>query len=79
MILYIHEYLNVYNAKECLDSGNYILKMLAVLDRRVGKRTIRRLADGIADEPGWLRKFIILRAEGERMRLRPSKVENGGL
>lgn len=79
MMLYIHEYLNVYNAKECLDSGNYILKMLAVLDRRVGKRTIRRLADGIADEPEWLRKFIILRAEGEGMRLRPSKEENSGL
>ena len=42
MMRFIHEYLNVLSVKECLDSGNYILKMLAVLDRRVGKRTIKK-------------------------------------
>ncbi|HBA49418.1 MAG TPA: hypothetical protein DCZ91_16805 [Lachnospiraceae bacterium] len=65
MMWHIHEYLNVYNVKECLDSGNYILKMLAVLDRRIGKRTIKQLADNIMNEPEWFRKFIILRAESE--------------
>lgn len=76
MMLYIHEYLNVYSVKECLDSGNYILKMLAVLDRRIGKRTIKRLVDNIANEPEWFRKFIVLRAESEGMHFRPSEEEN---
>lgn len=62
---YIHEYLNEYNVKECLDSKNYILKMLAVLDRRIGKRTVKQLVDNISNEPEWFRKFIILRAESE--------------
>lgn len=61
----VHEYLNVLSIKECLDSGNYILKMFAVLDRRAGKRTIKRLADNISNEPEWFRKYIILRAESE--------------
>ena len=64
-MFYIHEYLNEYNVKECLDSKNYILKMLAVLDRRIGKRTVKQLVDNISNETEWFRKFIILRAESE--------------
>ena len=41
IMLCIHKYLNVYSARECLDSGNYILKLMAVLDRRIGKRTVK--------------------------------------
>lgn len=67
MMLHIHEYLNGYSIKECLNSRSYILRMLAVLDRRVGKRTVKRLADNISDEPEWFRKFIILRAESENI------------
>lgn len=70
IMLYIHKYLNVYSVRECLDSGNYILKMLAVLDRRIGKRTVKQLADNISDEPEWFRKFILLRAESEGIRCR---------
>lgn len=65
MMWLIHEYLNVLNVKECLNNENYILKMLAVLDRRVGKRTIKQLVDNIPNEPEWFRKYIILRAESE--------------
>ncbi|WP_304975276.1 hypothetical protein [uncultured Acetatifactor sp.] len=79
MMLYIHRYLNVYNVKECLDSGNYILKMLAVLDRRIGKRTIKQLVDDITDEPEWIRKFIVLRAESEGIYFRQSKQEDGNM
>lgn len=79
MMLCIHEYLNVYNVKACLDSGNYILKMLAVLDRRIGKRTIKQLVDDITGEPEWIRKFIVLRAESEGIYFRPSKGENDRL
>lgn len=65
MMTYIHLYLNKYSVKKCLDSKNYILKMLAVLDRRIGKRTVKQLVDNISNEPEWFRKFIILRAESE--------------
>lgn len=65
MMRHIHEYLNVLSVKECLDGENYILKMLAVFDRRVGKRTIKKLIDNIPNEPEWFRKYIILRAENE--------------
>lgn len=79
MMRYIHEYLNVYNVKECLESGNYILKMMAVLDRRIGKRTIKRLVDNINNEPEWFRKFIVLRMESEGIYFRPSEKENGNM
>lgn len=79
IMLYIHKYLNVYSVRECLDSRNYILKMLAVLDRRIGKRTIKQLVDDITDEPEWIRKFIVLRAESEGIYFRLSKEENGRL
>lgn len=65
IMLHIHKYLNVYSVRECLDSGNYILKLLVVLDRRIGKRTVKRLADNISNEPEWFQKFVLLRAESE--------------
>lgn len=66
----IHKHLNVYNVRECLDSGNYILKLLAVLDRRIGKQTVKKLADNISNEPEWFQKFILLRAESEGIHCR---------
>jgi len=65
MMRHIHEYLNEYSVKECLDSENYALRMLAVLDRRIGKRTIEKLLNNISNEPEWFQKFIVLRAESE--------------
>lgn len=43
IMLCIHEYLNAYSVRECLNSGKYVLKLLAVLDRRIGKRTVKQL------------------------------------
>lgn len=61
----IHLYLNRYRIEECLKSGDYFLYLLAILDRRVGKRRIKKIYQGIESEPEWIRKFIILRAEAE--------------
>ncbi len=41
------------------------MRMFAVLDRRVGKRRLVRLADRIADEPEWLRTFYLIRLRAE--------------
>lgn len=62
---YVHQYLNVYSLTDCLESGNYFLYMLAILDRRLGKRRLHEILDHLEQEPVWIRKYILLRAKGE--------------
>lgn len=50
---------------ESLFSENPIVRMFAVLDRRVGKRTLDKLKDGISEQPDWLRFFYLLRIEAD--------------
>ncbi|MEA4933577.1 MAG: hypothetical protein VB071_08395 [Lawsonibacter sp.] len=49
--------------RDALESENYIIKMLAIMDKRVGQRTLSKIA---ADEvylqyPEWVRQFYELR------------------
>ncbi len=44
-----------------LSSDNPIVRMFAVLDRRVGKRTLEKLKDEIDRQPEWLQFFYRLR------------------
>ncbi len=46
-----------------LESENYIIKILAIMDRRIGKRTLLRIADEKEYEkyPAWVRQFYELR------------------
>ncbi len=44
-----------------LASDNPIVRMFAVLDRRVGKRTLEKLKDEIDRQPEWLQYFYRLR------------------
>ena len=62
---YIHQFLNVLSIDEAISHENYFIRLLAVLDARLGKRRIKALADNIDNEPEWFRKWILLR-EGER-------------
>ncbi len=49
-----------------LVSDNPLVRALAVLDRRVGKRRLKRLAEqGFAEEPAWVRDLFRLRLEAE--------------
>ena len=50
-----------------LASDNPIVRMFAVLDRRVGKRTLEKLKENIANQPEWLRFFYDLRLSAEGM------------
>ena len=59
---YVHQYLNVLSIEEAITHENYFIRLLAVLDARLGKRKIRELADNIDNEPEWFRKWILLRA-----------------
>lgn len=64
---YIHEFLNVISVDECLSGKNYFHYLLSLLDRRVGKRRIKTILENINNEPEWIRRFIILRAEAEKI------------
>ena len=46
-------------------SQNPLIRMFAVLDRRVGKRTLRKLRDEIEEQPTWLQQFYQLRISAE--------------
>jgi len=70
---YIHPYLNELSINEALTHDNYFIRLLAVLDSRIGKRRLRPLLDNIDNEPEWFRKWIRLRCEAEGL---CGKVEN---
>lgn len=63
------EALTVYRAQEIqksLSSENPLVRMFAVLDRRVGKRSLEKLKETLPNQPAWLRDIYGLRlcAEG---------------
>jgi hypothetical protein len=58
---YVHDFLNVLSIEESIESDNYFIRMLALLDSRLGKRRIRKMAQYIDQEPEWFRKWIRLR------------------
>lgn len=53
--------------KSSLESDNQIVRMFAILDRRVGKRTLEKLAGGVNNQPEWLKFFYTLRLEAENI------------
>ena len=59
---FVHQYLNVLSIEESISHENYFIRLLAVLDARLGKRKIKELVDNIDNEPEWFRKWILLRA-----------------
>ncbi len=50
---------------ESLNSQNPMVRLFAIVDRRVGKRTLQRLADTVEDQPEWLRCFYQARLVAE--------------
>ena len=44
-------------------SGNPIVRMFAIVDRRVGARTLEKLRGTIPDQPEWLRRLYEVRIE----------------
>ena len=64
------EALEVYRNQSVQDSvysQNPIVRMFAVLDRRIGKRTLTKLHETIEEQPEWLRKFYLLRLHSENI------------
>lgn len=51
--------------KKALYNDNYIVKIFAILDRRIGKRTLRKIKENKAYQnyPSWVKQFYDLRLE----------------
>lgn len=60
----ISEYLQL-DIQAALRSENELVRLFAVLDRRVGKRTLERLEEELEQQPEWLRFFYHLRLDAE--------------
>ena len=48
-----------------LHSDNYILRIFAYMDRRVGKRTLLKIKDEVEALPEWVGQFYRIRCEAE--------------
>lgn len=57
------------NIQDVIYSDNEVVRMFAVLDRRIGKRTLMKLKEQIDKQPEWLRFFYKLRLEAEGIEL----------
>lgn len=53
---------------DSLFSSNPIQRMFAIVDRRVGKRTLQKLLDTVMDQPEWLQKLYLARLNVEEIR-----------
>lgn len=60
---YVHEYLNELSIEDAINNDNYFIRLLAVLDARLGKRKVKALVDNINNEPEWFKRWILLRAD----------------
>lgn len=64
------EALEIYRNQDIQDSihsANPLVRMFAVLDRRIGKRTLIKICDTLDKQPEWLRQFYELRFEAEKL------------
>ena len=48
-------------------SENPIIRMFAIMDRRIGKRTLRKLVELVDIQPEWLQFFYKLRLDSEKI------------
>jgi len=54
---------------DALRSDNYLLRVFAYLDRRVGKRTLVKIKEGTEVLPEWVRQFYRIRCAAEGLHL----------
>lgn len=52
--------------QDSIASPNPLVRMFAVLDRRIGKRTLTKLYETVEEQPEWLRQFYLLRLDAEK-------------
>ena len=50
---------------QSIASENPIIRMFAIVDRRIGKRRLERLKDEVDQQPKWLRLLYVARLQAE--------------
>lgn len=60
----VNEYLNS-SIEELLKSDNVLIKILVLLDRRIGKRTLKNMNEVMAKEDNMVQYFYKLRCDAE--------------
>lgn len=57
-----------------LHSDNYLLRVFAYMDRRVGKRTLIKIKDEVEKLPGWAKQFYQIRCEADGIVFPPKRM-----
>ena len=60
------------NIADSLQSDNYLLRVFAFMDRRVGKRTLAKIRDEVEKLPEWVKQFYRIRCESDAV-FRPNQ------
>ncbi len=55
------------DVRKSINSENPIVRMFAVLDRRIGKKTLSKLKEEVELQPKWLQEFYLLRIKTENI------------
>lgn len=50
-----------------INSENTLVRMFAILDKRLGKRTLEKIKETITSQPEWLQSFYRLRLDSEHI------------
>ena len=74
VLLAMDTYIGELTVDEALSSEDPLIRLFAVLDRRVGKRRMPQLAAAMENEPDWLQFFYRLRLEAEGFNLQEEPV-----
>ena len=57
-----------------LNSDNYLLRVFAYMDRRVGKRTLIKIKDDVEKLPNWVKQFYRIRCEADGIIFPPKQI-----
>lgn len=61
---------------EALASENYLLRVFAYMDRRVGKRTLLKIGEEARKMPEWVRRFYEMRCDAEGLKFKENQGES---
>ena len=62
------------NIAASLNSDNYLLRVFAYMDRRVGKRTLIKIKDDVEKLPDWVKQFYQIRCEADGIVFPPKRM-----
>ncbi len=61
VMTFVHKFLNELSFDESIANENYFIRLLALLDKRLGKRRVKTMLENVENEPEWFQKWIRLR------------------